>query len=256
MNQHYIVQLAAEAGKIILENGGETFRVEETINRICISYDVLLAESFVTPTGIMVSAYTSNGENISIIKRIKKRSVNLEKISKVNELSRDISISKLSPSEFRDKLNEIDSSPPYSLLLTIFAGGMAAGFFTLLFDGSLRDFLVAFFTGLVLKCTTSFLDELNINNFFINIIGGALATIIAILSIKIGIGINLDKIIIGSIMLLVPGIAITNAIRDTIAGDLLAGISRATEAFLIACGIAVGSGIIMGLWISSAGGAL
>ena len=71
MKESSIIKLAAEAGKIILENGGETYRVEETINRICYSYEVEFVESFVTPTGIMVSTFTSGGENISVIRRIK-----------------------------------------------------------------------------------------------------------------------------------------------------------------------------------------
>lgn len=255
MEQHSIVQLAAEAGKIILENGGETYRVEETINRICQAYEVKFAESFVTPTGVMVSAYTSEGENISIIRRINKRTVDLEKISRVNELSRKITSCKLSPEEFTLKLKEINASPRYNLFTTLFFSGIAALFFTLLFGGSIKDSFVSFLIGIIIKFITIFSGDLEINDFFVNILGGAVAAVIALLFVQFGIGKNVDKIIIGSIMLLVPGIAITNAIRDTIAGDLLAGLSRATEAFLIAIGIALGSGVVLSLWFSYTGGA-
>ena len=256
MNQQSIIKLATEAGKIILENGGETYRVEETINRICASYEVEFIESFVTPTGIMVSAYTSSGDNVSVIRRIKRRSVDLEKISRVNDLSRDISLSKLTPEEFDYKLKEINSIPRYTLTKTLFFAGIAAAFFTLLFNGSFKDSLIAFFIGVIIKFITILSSELKINDFFVNILGGAIASIIALFFVYIGIGNNVDKIIIGSIMLLVPGIAITKAIRDTIAGDLLSGVARAVEAFLIAVGIAVGSGVVIGMWLNIMGGVI
>ncbi|WP_040211521.1 threonine/serine exporter family protein, partial [Clostridium polynesiense] len=213
MKQQSLVQLAVEAGKIILENGGETYRVEETINRICDSYNVKFAESFVTPTGIMVSAYTPEGTNISVIKVIKKRTVDLEKISSVNELSRNITSSKLSPEEFQVKLNEINSSPRYNLITTLFFSGIVTSFFTLLFGGNVKEALVAFLIGIIIKIITILSGELEINDFFVNIMGGAIASAIAILFVHTGFATDLDKIIIGSIMLLVPGIAITNAIR-------------------------------------------
>lgn len=85
-------------------------------------------------------------------------------------------------------------------------------------------------------------------------LGGIIASLFALLSVHFGLASHLDKIIIGSIMLLVPGIAITNAIRDTIAGDLLAGVSRALEAFLIAIAIAIGTGSIIKIWTMLFGG--
>jgi uncharacterized membrane protein YjjP (DUF1212 family) len=106
----------------------------------------------------------------------------------------------------------------------------------------------------VIKYTSYKLSLLYINDFFINILGGAISASLSLLSIKIGLAYNLDKVIIGSIMLLVPGLAITNAIRDTLAGDLVAGISRGIEAVLIAVGIAIGTGIVYKMWFSLTGG--
>ncbi|MGK0466739.1 threonine/serine exporter family protein, partial [Clostridium sp.] len=79
-----IIHVAAEAGKIILENGGETYRVEQTIIMICKSYGIPLTESFVTPTGIMVSITNSENQTISLVKRINTRTVNLRKVSLIN----------------------------------------------------------------------------------------------------------------------------------------------------------------------------
>jgi len=124
----------------------------------------------------------------------------------------------------------------------------------LLFGGNISDFIISFFVGGIIKWCSISLANINVNDFFINTLGGAMAAILAIIAVHFKLGFHVDKIIIGSIMLLVPGLAITNAIRDTIAGDLLAGISRAVEAFLIAIAIAVGSGIVLRLCFVYYGG--
>ena len=249
-----VVHIAVEAGRIILENGGETYRVEDTINRICTAFGVRQAESYVTPTGIIMSVIAIDGSTISTVKRIKVRTVNLEKICKVNELSRNICKYVDSMEEIAKLLKEIDNTPRYSRTKTIFFSSLVAGFFTLLMGGSFQDFFMALITGFFIKSTTLYLKNLQINDFFINIVGGALAMLLSLILNKMSLVANFDELVIGSIMLLVPGLAITNAIRDTIAGDLVSGLARAIEAFLVAIGIAIGSGIILGFWISTFGG--
>lgn len=256
MNINKVIQLSAEAGKIILESGGETYRVEETMIRICSAYGLLSAESFVTPTVIMISAEDKDGQIISVVKRIRSHSVDLEKISRVNDLSRNIKSKNLSVDFLQQEIKNISQLPRYSTKTTFFSSALAASSFTLLFGGNFYDFIVSFFIGIVIKFLSTVLSNININEFFINVLGGAVASILALLSVKLHIACNVDKIIIGSIMLLVPGLAITNAIRDTIAGDLLAGISRVAEAFLVAVAIAVGSGFVLKLWFNFFGGTI
>lgn len=249
-----VIHLSAEAGKIILENGGETYRVEETIYRICKAYGLKDAESFVTPTGIMISATDSTGQTISLVKRIKNRTVNLEKIALVNDLSRSIEPKKLDIDFVFDELKVIADKKSYGVKTSLFFSSLTTSFFTLLFGGNFYDFVISFFIGMIIKLISIILDKLKINPFISNVIGGAIAALLAVIAFSTGININIDKIIIGSIMLLVPGLAITNAIRDTIAGDLLSGISRAVEALLIAVAIAVGSGTVLKIWFSHFGG--
>lgn len=244
MNTNELIKVAAEAGKIILENGGETYRVEETIYRICCAYGEKSAESFVTPTGIVISITTSTN-SMSIVKRIKNRTLDLEKIQKVNNLSRKVSCQWMSLEEFKEELDKINSTPRYSSITSLFFASLAASFFTLLFGGNVKDAIASFFIGALIHKTSSILGKYNVNSFFVNIFGGFIAALTAALSIYLKIGSNMDKITIGSIMLLVPGLAITNAIRDTIAGDLVSGISRAIEAFLVAIGIAIGTGLVI-----------
>jgi uncharacterized membrane protein YjjP (DUF1212 family) len=254
LDTNRVINLAANAGKIILESGGETYRVEETITRICNAYGLIQPESFVTPTGIMISASDSDGKIISLVKRIKARTVDLEKISRVNDLSRSIKPKQLSVEFVQTELDKISQTPRYSFRTTLFFSAFAASFFTLLFGGNIYDFMVSFFIGIIIKSISIGLSSIEINEFFINVLGGAVAAALALVAVNLHLAFNVDKIIIGSIMLLVPGLAITNAIRDTIAGDLVAGVSRGLEAFLVAVAIAVGSGVTLKLWFSYFGG--
>ena len=126
---------------------------------------------------------------------------------------------------------------------------MNSGFsFTLLFGGNLADASVALFIGIGVRIIQHYTREIKLNGIFINILGGAfVATSSLFITEMLPLEMHLSIIIIGSIMLLVPGIAFTNAIRDTLMGDYLSGVSRGMEAFLIAVGIAIGVGMILGI---------
>jgi uncharacterized membrane protein YjjP (DUF1212 family) len=251
-----IIHVAAEAGKIILENGGETYRVEQTITMICKSYGIPLTESFVTPTGIMVSITNDKNQTISLVRRISTRTVNLRKVSMINNLSREIVSNPLSMEDMRKEIAYINNIPPYSLKTTTFFAALSSGFFTLLFGGNYKDFFVAFLIGSLINYLSGFLDGLDVNSFLKNMLGGALAATVALVAASLGLVGNMDTIIIGSIMILVPGISITNAIRDTIAGDLVSGVSRSIEALFVAMAIAAGTSVVFKIWFLLFGGAL
>lgn len=254
MNINKILHVCTHAGKILLESGAETYRVEETIIRICNSFGVEFAESYVTPTGIMVSIYDSEKNTKTLITRIKVRSNNLQKIHLVNNLSRDMTVNEFTVCEVEQMLRDIDATEKYSETYMLLASAFAAAFLTVLFGGKIYDCIVAFFIGLGIRIICVTADKLLINSFFTNIIGGAFAAFGAIAAYSLGIPVNINHVIIGSIMLLVPGLIITNAIRDTIAGDLLSGLTRAAEAIFIAISIAIGTGVVMTVWVNHLGG--
>ncbi|ACD51302.1 threonine/serine exporter family protein [Clostridium botulinum] len=253
MDLNKLLQVSTFAGKIMLESGAETYRVEETVCRICTSFGVDQADSFVIPTGIMVSI--SHGDEVaSLVKRVTSRGVDLNKIDKINDLARKTQIELLSIDDFNKELIEISKGDRYSNSYTFFWSAISAGSFAMLFGGNVKDFVVATLIGLIIKIVITICQRLSINEFFINTLCGSICAFLAIIFIKLNIGSNLDKIIIGSIMLLVPGLTITNAIRDTIAGDLLSGMTKALEAFLVAVSIAVGTGGVLSIFINTLGG--
>ncbi|ACD23460.1 threonine/serine exporter family protein [Clostridium botulinum] len=253
MDLNKLLKVSTFAGKIMLESGAETYRVEETICRICTSFGVDQADSFVIPTGIMVSI-SHDDEVVSLVKRVTSRGVDLNKIDKINDLARKTQIELLSIDEFNKELIEISKGDRYSNSYTFFWSAISAGSFAMLFGGNIKDFIVATIIGLIIKIVITICQRLSINEFFVNSLCGAICAFLALIFIKLNIGSNLDKIIIGAIMLLVPGLTITNAIRDTIAGDLLSGMTKALEAFLVAVSIAVGTGGILSIFINTLGG--
>jgi uncharacterized membrane protein YjjP (DUF1212 family) len=213
------------------------------------------ADSFVTPTGIMVSI-SSNDETLSLIKRVTSRGVDLNKIDQINNLSRLLQSKEYTTNldEFYQTLLTVNKGERYSEATTLIFSSIAAGAFSYLFGGDIKDLISATLVGLVVKIITNKFEKLSINEFFINSIGGGISALFAIIFFSFGIASHIDKTIIGAIMLLVPGLIITNAIRDTIAGDYLAGITKASEAVLIAISIAVGTGAVLSFWINTLGG--
>ena len=242
MKASKVLKVATTAGRIILENGGETYRVEETVCRICDAYG-FEAECFATITGIMSSINDSQGTPFSLTARIKTRTTDLNKIHKVNALAREVY--KYEPEELLDMLKEINKKETYSETKNFLAHCFGAASFTGMFGGTPKDFLGALFIGGFIYLIRVVSDKLELNQYLMYSVGGGAATLFAFLFKEYSLITNIDTTIIGSIMLLVPGMAITNAIRDIIAGDIVAGMARAAEAFIIATSLAIGSGIAL-----------
>lgn len=243
MDYKRLIRLASSAGQIILENGGETYRVEETITKIIDSYDAHVSESFVTPTGIMVSLTCPDGEIISLITRVRDISINLEKVSLINDLSRKVSFGKTTLDQLDNELHQINSTRMYSLRTQFIFSAVIAASFTLLYGGVGLEGIAAGIIAPGVRVIQHYSRKLRLNGIFINIIGGAYAAILSALLVRVGLGNDHNIIILGSVMIMVPGIAITNAIRDTLFGDYLSGLARGLEAILVALGIAVGVGL-------------
>jgi len=234
-----VLEVATYAGRIILENGGETYRVEDTVCRICEAYG-FEAQCFATITGIISSVKDRDGKPVALTERITTRTTNLDKIHKVNAVAREIS--NFSPDELMLLIKQIDSGLTYSEMKVFIAHCLGAASFSGMFGGTPKDFLGAFIIGGGIYFLKRISDKIELNPYLMYSAGGCMASVLAFLFFKLNIITSVDITTIGSIMLLVPGMAITNAIRDIIAGDLVAGMARAAEAMIIATCLAIGSG--------------
>ena len=195
-----------------------------------------------------------NNEVSTIVKRITSRGVDLNKIDQINSLSRKIQRESIDIDDFNKELIKISKGERYSPFITLISSSIAAGCFSIMFGGDIKDFIGATLIGAVIKIIAVICQKLNINDFFINSLCGGITAFLAIILIKLHICSNIDKTIIGSIMLLVPGLTITNAIRDTIAGDILSGVTKTAEAIFVAVSIAVGTGAVLSVFLDLLGG--
>ncbi|XXM74372.1 threonine/serine exporter family protein [Lysinibacillus sphaericus] len=241
IRRYDIMEVCLLAGKIMLQSGAETYRVEDTMMRIAASYGIKESHSYVTPTGIIFSIETDEPTKTKLI-RINERSTDLEKVTLVNGISRKISEGVYSIEQAYSELEELEKADhSYSFLIQVLAASIASGCFLIMFLGSWGDFIPAFITGGAGYMSVVYLHRLVPIKFFAEFLASFIIGILSFIFVHFGAGQELDKIIIGSVMPLVPGLLITNAVRDLMAGHLVSGLSKGAEAFLTA--FAIGTGI-------------
>ncbi len=245
MDDERLLNAILLAGTILLESGAEIRRVEDTMVRMARNIpEVLEADSYVTLTGIMFSMTTEH-QTYTKICRVHSGKVNLNQIDQVNNLSRKMADQVYSIDEIENELIQIKNEKSLPFYQTLLFSAISASAFSLFFDGGLIEACIAFFIGLAIRMVNALCEKYRLNAFLNTSCAAALATLMTIIIYHFYKNFNFNIVIISGFMLLVPGLAITNAIRDTIAGDTISGLARATDAFLCAVAIAAGSGIIL-----------
>ncbi|GGA64564.1 membrane protein [Ornithinibacillus halotolerans] len=241
-----VTKVCMLAGKIMLESSAETYRVEDTMNRIARSYGISNSQSYVTPTGITFAI--DQAEPASMM-RIEKRTTDLNKIAEVNSISRNIATGNLSITEAITSLRKLEKQKMlYSNSLMILIAAIASGCFTIMFGGLWADFLPSLVAGGIGFIGFLWFDKLVEIRFISEFVAALIVGLLSVLFIETGLGVEQDKIIIGAVMPLVPGLHITNAVRDLLAGHLLAGVSKGVEAVLTAFAIGAGIAVVLGIF--------
>lgn len=241
-----IVDLAGLAGEIMLKNGAETYRVEETMEHMAKACGAIKVESFVTPTGVFLTVTDSSGRLITAMRRVRNRTSNLDRISKVNELSRRLVDQRIAYSDAFGILERIGRERTgFSWAPSMLASGVVGGGTAILQNGGMAEVLAAFSAAAVVRYIAHIISRLHGVQFTFEFLGGITAALAGTVFHALWPPIGRDIVIIGGIMPLVPGVAITNAIRDVIAGDLLSGLSRGMEAALTSVAITMGVVIVL-----------
>ena len=237
-----ILELTVRAGELLLRSGGEIFRVQETMIRIAKAYGAPSLHVFVISNGLFVTLDEGNDIHSTEIRFVPLSPVHLGRVAAVNSLSRAIEAGQYTLDEAFAQLDTISALPYAKPSWTLMAYAIGCGSFCYLLGGNIIDSLTAFLSGILLYLFSHLAGKKNLSKIIQNILGSALVTLCGLLFFHFGMGDHMDKIIIGSIIPLVPGVALTTSIRDFLNSDYLSGSIRLIDALLIAACIALGVG--------------
>ena len=233
----YLLCLALDIGEGMLKNGAEVSRVEDTIERVCRAYGAQHVEVFSIYSVINASVRMPDGTYSLQMRRVRSSSIELSVLEKLNALSREVCATRPPLEEFDEKLHAIKNSISYRWWVTMLAMVSICGGFTLFFGGTVADIIVASVIGAVVSLFDIFPSKY-VNNLMKTMLSSLVITMMAGLSVLLGIGDNGGIIIIGSIMPLVPGISFGTAMRDLLLGDIASGSLKAMQSVLQALMIA------------------
>lgn len=242
-----LLEFVSRFGTMMLSCGGEINRVEDSIKRICVAYGYDDISVFAIPRTLIITV-SENGVPITKLQNIQNRGVNLDRVARLNSLSRMICAVKPSADTVNRRLDHIGKSPLYGRTL-IYASNFAAPFcYALVFGGGWREAAAAGIAGLAVRFIEDFASRSDAGVLFENLLSACVMVIVAMLFYISGFALAYDKTIIGVLMMLVPGVTLTNGARDFISGDFFAGTYTLIEALLSAVGIAAGVAVTMGLF--------
>lgn len=240
-----IMDFVMAAGKLLLENGAEVFRVQQTMTIMANSFHLREFDVYVLTNGIFASAGTAE---ISEVRNVPNRTVHLGRVAAINALSREIAAGTLSLEEAEQRLAETQRLPLPSGRAQILASAFGSACFTVLFGGGPADALVAMAAGAVLGAFLILCNAHNVFGMVQRMAGAALLTVLCLLCSIPFSGAQPSYSIIGALMILTPGIAFTMGIRDFVKSDYLSGTIRMIDALLVAGSIACGTGLVLGLY--------
>jgi len=243
-----VLEAVGLAAQIILESGGETYRAEETVERMCRGFGYPQVDVLALPTGLMLTL-TPEGENgITRIVRVHNRSINLKRLDQCNAISRKAASGAITADDACCALRKLKQGCADRHLLMIGASALSAGGFSVMLGGFGLEFIIALFCGAGVQLVSMFMARRKLPGMISGLIAGSLTTLLALVGAFLFPLANVEPIISGSIMPLLPGLATTNGIRDTIRGDLVSGGARIVEAVLSAIMLAAGIGLTLSMW--------
>lgn len=255
-HEREIMLLAMQAARILLENGAEIFRVEDTVHRLFRYYGLHSASAFVLSNGIFLTSGDEEETQFAKVLQIPVNNANLSRVAEVNQLSRRIEAGCCTLEEVRQELDRIEHMPGFPAWIQIRSAGIAGACFSYMFGGNLRDFICTFFIGILLHLYLMRIGKPYFSKIVCNILGGAWVTVLSILFYRLNLGPHLEAMMIGGIIQMVPGMAFTNGIRDMADGDYISGSVRMMDSVLVFFCIAMGVGFVIALYGKVTGGVL
>lgn len=244
MDYDKLLDMAAELGYQLMSSGAEIYRAEESVHRLLCAYELDAPEVFAIPNCIIISVDTPEGHPITRMRRIPGHGTDIDLLERCNGLCRRLCTQKPPLEEAQAAVCSLSvRAPRYKPWQVLLGYGMATAFFSPLFGGGALDALAALVCGLAVGASILYGGKImGTNSFFRTVICAGEASFLSLLLVRMGLGHSVDIVTISVLMLLVPGMALTNAMREIMAGDIVSGLARVADALLIAGAIALGSG--------------
>jgi uncharacterized membrane protein YjjP (DUF1212 family) len=245
MSKEEVLKIALTCGKLLLTSGAETYRVEDTMARICAQGGITDIAAISTPSWIMIGDESTDAA--SMVSRVTRRGTDLTLISEVNNMSYHMPEWEYSFSETMAMLHEMSNRPPQSALYSMVWSGFAGGFFAGVIGGGPYEFLAGFLGSFLSMAFICLVRPFHPSSFWETTMAGVIICIVTYLFRLLVPQTVMELAIGGAIMPYLPGMAFTNGIRDFMAGDLISGTSRAGEAIFLVGGIAIGIAAFLGI---------
>ena len=235
-----ILSLLMDLGEAMLQSGAEIHRVEDTLHRVGQAYGAQRTEVFAINSCIVTTmVFAHMGEFVSSRRISSGEQTDLTRLEELNRLSRRIAADPLPADAFEAQLHQALSFVPADWKGAV-GSMLAAGGFCLFFGGTLADGAVSLLLGAFIWALQKWFGPLSPNKVFFNFVASLLCGLLTC-GICHGIpSLGMDRILIGDIMLLIPGIAFTNSVRNMLVGDTMSGTMRLVEALLVAVALACG----------------
>ena len=241
ISEQDIVTLCGQVGTILLENGAETARVENTVEYIGRAVKLPVV-CHATMTGIFVSSEKSAATRIF---KVRVGDFNLQKVDEINTLSRQFSRHEITYEELKKEVHRVDTETlDFSWITKCIGAGLVSMPPMLLFKATWGDLFWAFFVGILGYVASQIVGHHTKTPYIAVAIGSLVISMFAHILGVTGIANDANYVIISALMPLVPGVPMTNSLREIIEKNTISGLVRATDA--VVSGISIGSGVIIG----------
>lgn len=248
MEMKKVLKYAMEIGEWMLKSGAGVSRVEDTISRICKAYGAKEANVFSITSSIVTTIEDDHGETITQTKRIRYYKTDFKKLDELNQLSRYMCQNLPEETEVKKRISEIKKGKVVVFTEEVITSAIIAAAWTCFYGGGFTEGVIAMICGALVTILARYIKILAPNEMVLNFLLSFFVASLSYISASVGITHDYGKIIIGNIMLLVPGVAFVNALRDMIGGDMMSGILRVCESVLLAIFLAAGSFMALVFW--------
>lgn len=247
MDYNQLISCFLDIGELMLVNGAEVSRVEDTLSRICSAYHFQSSDTHAINSSIIMTVHIDEQIIITQARRIGNINTNFHLVELCNELSRDICCNSAPPALpwLKKRISFIKKQDSYPFSFHLFGWILATFSFSFFFSGGWLEALVSSIIALIICLLQYDFNSIEINKIVENIVLSAVMSILAFTFSIVFPTLQYDIVIISNIMLLIPGLSFCNGIKSMTVGDTISGILTLCDALLRAFAIGLGYTIII-----------